>query len=1348
MLNEKFRQRIPAWDSILPKRQCTEKAASEPQFTGIRHLGKEMETSTEETVAVTKAATLKFKTFFYRSMKFCDDHTLSLKERQSFIMFLINAFQSLENDIVRQMCLSLCGLPMWLHIPDLQREMVLEEQSSMKRYWKKVERKYQKLEEASGVDEFAESDRDCFHRLIVDFLEIIEHGYNRSDNVADGGEGAGGAESTGGGSTKAAGDVVEFVPTEDADGEDSSKARRTARGSDDVDMETGTPEKGKGEDTNKENARLKSAVNSVSAEAEHPSGKGERKLTFSLEELAFCERALELFIDLLDQLPTRRLFRPLLLTMQVVVRCKVCTMSSDAESALFRQLVDLLSYYEQYEVDDDTGEPLDFHEIEDIHYRRMAFFQVVCFQHFKHVPALHKVALTNVSNVDSKEALKELFESLEKEQLVALSCHLRLADENRIKESIEAGRMEGGEEGAARALDELRSLLIQVLVYRLQKRSNLMAQLNKEPLFPTEEVLWNPSVIPSEKYRGEYSLALPKLNLQFLTIHDYLMRNMQLFRLESAYGLRESLQDAVARMKPRRQPEGTTKFAGSARMAVELQSFAVVVIKKPKVGQTVPSEVRAEVIVSLGRLLPHVRKEWDEIRQFDVLMLVGVVAPEGPPFEGHPSDLENVTDFPQKMGVVAVRGCEVVDVVDSENNLVSELNPGDKKAPIGEVRTYRVLLDAAQYQLDLRQSGEGGGSDVYSTLNLVVRRKPEENNFKAILETVKGLMNSPSDTVVPEWLHDMFLGYGDPSSTHYSRIDDRLSKINFLGTFLDYKHLQESFFHVKEICNNTDVANVEELKQPFVVGFEGEDMRAPTKVTLETYKRIDKGPYEENKLRTNTIRFSPVQVEAIRSGVNPGLTMIVGPPGTGKTDTAVQIVNLLLHNFPNQRIVMVTHSNEALNDLFSKIVALDVEERHLLRLGVGSRDLRVAGGRDFSKWGRVNHMLQVRLDALEKVERLSKTLNIDGEIGDTCEAALHFKLTHVDSRIERYKIALRECGKDGSGVESYLQKLRKEKGLTELVWYRELEALKKKRDARAKKRQRMLKKTQVEGSEDQIEVESDEDEKMEEVESDNKLEEEIESYTPEKMIASGKWSLVSLLFPFSEFFGDVLPSKFKGEHEADHEVAESCFKFLECLFEEVSECRAFELLRNSYDRGNYLLTKHSRVVAMTCTHAALTRKNLIDFNFKYDTLLVEEAAQILEVETFIPMLLQRSERGASRLKRVILIGDHHQLPPVVKHRAFQQYGKMDQSLFTRFVRLQSPYLQLDRQGRCRPSILDLYKWRYDNLGSLPKVEEDREFKFANGGMLYEYQFIDVPDYDGRGESTPLPYFYQNLGGYV
>jgi len=46
------------------------------------------------------------------------------------------------------------------------------------------------------------------------------------------------------------------------------------------------------------------------------------------------------------------------------------------------------------------------------------------------------------------------------------------------------------------------------------------------------------------------------------------------------------------------------------------------------------------------------------------------------------------------------------------------------------------------------------------------------------------------------------------------------------------------------------------------------------------------------------------------SGVQQGLTMVVGPPGTGKTDTAVQIMHVLYHNQPEQRTLLITHSNQ------------------------------------------------------------------------------------------------------------------------------------------------------------------------------------------------------------------------------------------------------------------------------------------------------------------------------------------------------------------------------------------------------------------------------------------------------
>jgi hypothetical protein len=91
------------------------------------------------------------------------------------------------------------------------------------------------------------------------------------------------------------------------------------------------------------------------------------------------------------------------------------------------------------------------------------------------------------------------------------------------------------------------------------------------------------------------------------------------------------------------------------------------------------------------------------------------------------------------------------------------------------------------------------------------------------------------------------------------------------------------------------------------------------------------------------------------------------------------------------------------------------------------------------------------------------------------------------------------------------------------------------------------------------------------------------------------------------------------------------------------ECRAFELLKTTADRSNYLMTKQAKIIAMTCTHAALKRHDFLDLGLKYDNLVMEESAQILEIETFIPMLLQRQDDNLARLKRVILIGDHHQV---------------------------------------------------------------------------------------------------------
>lgn len=387
--------------------------------------------------------------------------------------------------------------------------------------------------------------------------------------------------------------------------------------------------------------------------------------------------------------------------------------------------------------------------------------------------------------------------------------------------------------------------------------------------------------------------------------------------------------------------------------------------------------------------------------------------------------------------------------------------------------------------------------------------------------------------------------------------------------------------------------------------------------------------------------------------MQPGLTLVVGPPGTGKTDVAVQIISNLYHNHPNQRTLIVTHSNQALNQLFEKIMALDIDERHLLRLGHGEEALETE--KDFSRYGRVNYVLTKRLDLLTQVQKLQESLGVAGDVAYTCETAGYFYLYQVMARWEKFLSEVEQC-RDGYTTDLFASK-----------------------------------------------------------------------------------------FPFSRFFDDAAQPLFQGvTYEEDLKMAHGCFSYISKIFTQLEEFRAFELLRSGLDRSKYLLVKEAKIIAMTCTHAALKRKELVNMEFKYDNILMEESAQILEIETFIPLLLQNPLDGYNRLKRWIMIGDHHQLPPVIKNMAFQKYSNMEQSLFTRLVRLGVPTVDLDGQGRARSSICQLYKWRYKRLDDLEHIRERAEYKVANAGFAYDYQLINVEDFNGVGESEPNPFFYQNL----
>jgi len=1153
--------------------------------------------------------------------------------RAAWATFLVHVFASLEDAMLRPHALRLVSLPMWETLTPTHLQQLLAAQPQLAKPWKGLSKRRDKEAKMASPPASSRHEREFIPGLLRAFLRALAvAGGEATDELAvkegdgDGGGGGGGGDDD---------------DDDDDDDEDEAAA----------------------------NEATKAIAPPTSTASERPTPAPSAAARERHALLRYLERCLELIIDLLAQLPTRRFFHAVVLDTHVLERAAISAFAASGapETALFAQLLALARTYESYDIDDHRGVPLSEAEVKTARSEQLQALQRVAFR----MEGLQDFALSNLSAIDSAASLGSHFGRLSLAQLRGIALRLGL-----VHDAATTDGADGAECDASSATSGAytKPFLIRLLVSRYERRTAQHELIGQLPLYPDEITPWDVGVVPDRDYHGDSCLALPKLNLQFLTLHDYLLRNFSLFRLEATHEIKEDLEDVCERLRPRRQLTGKTVFRGWARMALPLVDFKLYKVGRPHLGENKPSEVRAEATVSLAGCRPEVAAEWNALRKHDVVFLLTLEATveEG----GAPSADASAAPFPQRVGLVCVRGAEVAHVADEEGNVFTGESETDRELR-GKTRKLSLSLDTAQYHLDALAQAQGRRSDVYQHFNVLVRRKPKENNFKAILECIRDLMTTP--LVVPEWLQDVLLGYGDPAGAAYWNLpaDQRVTQYDFFDTFVSLEHVREAF-------PQADVALADgaapppphaplppppyrltipiEVPRPKVLAFgEGaagaaeEEGSARPLILVQPYEALVAGPYPEDLPRMNTTRFTPQQVEALRAAMNPGLSVVVGPPGTGKTDTAVQIVSNLVHTFPSQRLLIITHSNQALNDVFEKLMTRHIDERYLLRLGHGEELLETE--KDFSRLGRVNHMLTRRLELLVKVERLATSLEVAADVGYTCETAQYFFHSHVLARWEAFGAAAAKREAEGAAV-------------------------------------------------------------------------------------------VALLFPFADYFADAPPPLFRAASYADDmRVARGCFTHLQSLFTELEECRAFEILRSSHDRGNFLLTKHAKVIAMTCTHAAIKRKDLINLGFQFDSLVMEEAAQILEVETFIPIVLQNPDAatGKSRLKRVVLLGDHHQLPPVVKNAAFQKYSRLDQSLFARFVRLGVPATTLDMQGRARPGLANLYRWRYAALKDLPRVTgTDGAFALANGGFAYDFQFVDVGELNGVGESSPSPFYIQNL----
>jgi intron-binding protein aquarius len=233
----------------------------------------------------------------------------------------------------------------------------------------------------------------------------------------------------------------------------------------------------------------------------------------------------------------------------------------------------MVRFYEGFEVDHYTGKALNENDMIAIQSQKIQNLQRIAFQKFQ--PELKHLVVATISQLENRATLTSHLSPLSDTKLRYHHIH-PICDSNRNKIffhrelAIELALLPEKEEENT---NYTREFVLEIICAYLEKRISQLESISQMPIYPTEELLWDSNIIPSDEYTGkfprnfvairlnfsilgEHCLALPKLNLQFLTVHDYLLRNYDLFRLESSYEIRGDLEDAISRINPRRDYDG------------------------------------------------------------------------------------------------------------------------------------------------------------------------------------------------------------------------------------------------------------------------------------------------------------------------------------------------------------------------------------------------------------------------------------------------------------------------------------------------------------------------------------------------------------------------------------------------------------------------------------------------------------------------------------------------------------------------------------------------------------------------------------------------------------------------
>lgn len=268
----------------------------------------------------------------------------------------------------------------------------------------------------------------------------------------------------------------------------------------------------------------------------------------------------------------------------------------------------MLVFYARFEVSDHLGEHLSESDLLAIRAERISELRKLVFTKFS--DKLVDLAMASADEIETESLLKAWLKKLELSELVELCKELGMRTTNHCGEiDIDA--------------------LTQSTIWKYRRQPRTWEMVDAKPIYPNEDEIFSSLTENLEINAADLRPAIPKINLQFLSLHDYVLRNYYLYRAESAFQIRQDVEDVVKRLQPRFsfedvQKDARTTFEGWARMAMPLNTFEVTEVGKPKIGERRPSRVYADLRYDIGRYTQSIRDEWETVKKGDIVFLLSL----------------------------------------------------------------------------------------------------------------------------------------------------------------------------------------------------------------------------------------------------------------------------------------------------------------------------------------------------------------------------------------------------------------------------------------------------------------------------------------------------------------------------------------------------------------------------------------------------------------------------------------------------------------------------------------------------------------------------------------------------